>query len=290
IYIHSAGNIRLKPSKLAFYILLFLTFLNIPPTIYWITYILNPQLTPSYGTRSFKWLSEFDAMLLNICAPAYPLLILTTLYAWLSPSIGKFVRRHVRLSIKCNSALNFSVDRQQSNSIPTKRLSLTSILLLSIALPIIPYLPSINPSFKPVSVDIHYYRIWLEKMPATNPWSALDYAFYGWENGNRPLYLLLLYALTNLGIPKDTVLNFEALYIAPFFALSVYLLAKRLSEDHTYALLATLAGLLGFNMTVGMMAGFFAAWTALILFYACVALTPELEKRSLKSLGAYLTL
>jgi hypothetical protein len=71
-------------------------------------------------------------------------------------------------------------------------------------------------------------------------------------------------------------LNFEALFISPFFTLAVYYAAKRLSGSRLYALFASLAAVSGFNMTVGMMAGFFAAWTALIPFYICVALTPSL--------------
>jgi hypothetical protein len=121
-------------------------------------------------------------------------------------------------------------------------------------------------------------------MVETDHWNAVKYAFFGAWNGNRPLYLLLLYGLTLLGIPKEFVLNFEAFFIAPLFALTVYLVAKRLSGNRYYALLVSLAAVLGFNMTVGMMAGFFAAWTALIPFYICVALTPSLTGESLKSL------
>jgi hypothetical protein len=149
-------------------------------------------------------------------------------------------------------------------------------------LPIIPYFPTINPEFKPVSVDILFYSRWLDNMLTVNDWnwSTIKYAFYG----NRPLYLLLLYSLTKLGIPKKIILNFEALLISPLFVLTVYYAAKRLSGDDLYAWLSSLAAVLGFNMTVGIMAGYFAAWTALIPFYICVALTPRLTDGSLKSL------
>jgi hypothetical protein len=169
-----------------------------------------------------------------------------------------------------------------------ERFGLAPALLLSIILPIIPYLPSINPEFKPVSVDIRFYSIWLGEMLSRDCWSAVEYAFYGVENGNRPLYLLMLYSLTSLGISKDAVLNLEALLTSPFFTLAVYYTSKRLSRDSLYALLASLSAVLGFNITVGMMAGLFAAWTALILFYICVALTPSLTGGSLKSLTVVL--
>jgi len=108
-------------------------------------------------------------------------------------------------------------------------------------------------------------------MLTSDCWGAVEYAFY--RGGGRPLYLLMLYTLISLGIPEQMVLNFEALLISPFFTLAVYYVAKRLSGSRLYASLASLAAVLDFNMTVGMIAVFFAAWTALILFYVCVALT-----------------
>jgi hypothetical protein len=101
--------------------------------------------------------------------------------------------------------------------------------------------------------------------------------------------MLVLYGLINLGILKEFVLNFGASYIAPFFALAVYFSAKRLSNNDLYALLASLSGILGFNMTVGMFTGYFALWTALIPFYTRITLTPSLRKLSLGGLIGCLT-
>jgi len=105
--------------------------------------------------------------------------------------------------------------------------------------------------------------MWLGNMLTSDCWGAVEYAFCGMENGvwngNRPLYLLLLYSLVGLGIPREVVLNFEAVFISPFFTLAVYFTAKHLSGDGLYALLVSLVAMLGFNMAVGMMAGFFAA-------------------------------
>jgi hypothetical protein len=241
-----------------------------------------------YSLGQYVWVSETGAFIFHVCAPAYPLLMLATLYAWLPPVISRAFKGRIRLSIRCNGAIGKADDHKPSNSTFIERFGLASALLLSVILPIIPYLPSVNPDFKPVSVDIRYYSAWLDYMLTSDCWGAVEYAFYGMENGvwngNRPLYLLLLYGLVGLGIPKEIVLNFEAVFISPFFTLAVYFTAKRSLEDSLYALLTSLAAVLGFNMTVGMMAGYFAAWTALIPFYICVALTPNLAGGSLKSL------
>jgi uncharacterized protein (DUF2062 family) len=292
ICLYKAGGFKaVKLSKLALYVLSALTFMNIPPLMYWILYALDPNLLEHY-LRQYIWISELDASIFHVYAPTYPILILATLYAWLPPVIGRAFKSCIRLNIRCYRALGKVDDHKPSDNTFIERFSLTSILLLSIILPLIPYLPSTNPDFKPVSVDIRYYSMWLDQMLTSDCWSAVEYVFYGMENGvwngNRPLYLLLLYGLVSLGIPREVVLNFEAVFISPFFTLAVYFTAKRLSGSRLYALLASLAAVLGFNMAVGMMAGFFAAWFALIPFYICIALTPSLTGGNLKCLAIVL--
>jgi hypothetical protein len=285
--VYEAGGFKaVKPSKLACYILATLALTNLILLLYWIAYMWNPELL-LYGFKLYTALFDIDAGLFHVYAPLYPLLLLATLYAWLLQPIRRALKERIRLKIECNRVLNAVGGHRPLNDIFVKKLGLASILLLSIALPMIPYLPTVNPSFKPVSVDIRYYSEWLRNMLTTDLPRAIEYALYGKDNGNRPLYLLILYALINLGVPRQIVLNFEALLIAPLFTLAVYFVAKRISRNHSYAFLASMAGLLGFNMTVGMMAGFFAAWMALIPFYECIALTLDLEKHKLKSLVTY---
>jgi hypothetical protein len=288
IYLFKAGDFKaVKPSKLTLYALTALTLISIPPLIYWILYALD--LNPLERIlRQYIWISELDASIFHVYAPAYPILILATLYAWLPSVISRAFKGRVRLSIRYSRALGKVANHKSSDNTFIEKFVLAPVLLLSITLPLMPYFPSINPNFKSVSVDIRYYSMWLGNMLTSDCWGAVEYAFYGMENGNRPLYLLMLYTLISLGIPREIVLNFEAVFISPFFTLAIYFTAKHLSGSRLYALLASLAAVLGFNMAVGMMAGFFAAWTALIPFYICVALTPSLAGGNLKSLAIVL--
>jgi hypothetical protein len=288
IYLFKTGGFKaVKLSKLTLYVLTALTLINIPPLIYWTLYALDSNPL-EYTLRQYVWVSEIDASIFHIYAPAYPILILATLYAWLPPAISRAFKGRIRLSIRCNRVIGKADDHRTSDNTLIEKSGLVFILLLSIILPLIPYLPSINPNFKPVSVDIRYYSMWLGNMLTSDCWGAVEYAFYGMENGNRPLYLLMLYTLISLGIPREIVSNFEAVFISPFFTLAIYFTAKHLSRSRLYAWFASLAAVLGFNMAVGMMAGFFAAWTALIPFYICVALTPSLAEGNLKSLAIVL--
>ncbi|RLE64364.1 MAG: hypothetical protein DRJ47_07925, partial [Thermoprotei archaeon] len=275
---HKVGRFRVvKLSRLAYYILVALTVVSGLPLLYWVAYTWSPEPLLDCGFRPYRWVSELDAGLLHVYAPVYPFLLLATIYSWLPPVVGRVFGGRVRLEVGCK-ALDKANGYEPSAGVLARRLGLVSALLLGVFLPLIPYLPTINPGFRPASVDIRSgvgYSKRLNYMLSTDLWGAVEYAFYG-RSGNRPLYLLLLYAITILGVPKEAVLNLEALFIAPMFALAVYSTARRLNGDGCYALLAMLAGLLGFNMTAGMFGGFFATWTALSLSYVCIGLTPSL--------------
>lgn len=279
-------------AEVGFWVLAILTGLELLALLSWVAYLWDPSLPYLAVKPPYRRLlpSELRIGLFDVWHPVYPLLVMSTLYVWTAPLAWRLIRSRVRvhLKLKPHMVIQSSDDLSRLAKNLRRKLCLTVTLLLAVLLPLIPYLPSINPNFKPASVDIRYYSKWLSEMLIRDHWSAIDYAFYGAGNGNRPLYLLLLYGLTNLGIPKELVLNLEAVYIAPFYALAVYYAAKRLSGNAHYALLASLAGILGFNMTVGMMAGFFAAWTATALFYLCVGLTHNLRGCSPWGLASYL--
>jgi hypothetical protein len=279
-----AGGFKaVKPSKLALYVLTALTLINIPPLMYWILYALD--LNPlEHSLKHYVWVSGLDASIFHIYAPAYPMLMLATLYAWLPPVIGRAFKGRVRLSVRCSKALGKADDHKSSDNTFIEKFGLVSALLLSIVLPIIPYLPTINPSFEPVSVDIPGYAVFLNDILIKDPQGALNYMFHGRLWGIM-LYLLMLYGLVRLGAPRVFVLNLEALLVAPPLALAIYFSTKRLSGESSYAALASLATVLGFNMTVNMFGGFFAYWAALTLFYVCIGLTPSLAKNDVRSLA-----
>ena len=281
VCVYAIGGFEtVKLTKVSIYVLAILTVVCELPLIYWIAYIWSPQASQDH---SLIRLSELDAGIFHVYASAYPLLLLVTLYAWLPSIIAKPLKGRVKLKVRCDRTVNASGGYDPLDSILTERLGLTFALFLSIALPLIPYLPSINPTFKPASVDIRGYAIFLNSMLVRSPLNALEYVFYSglWC---RALYMLMLYGLVGLGIPRETVLNFEALLTAPLLTLAVYFSAKRISGEDSYAALASLAAVLGFNMTVNMFGGFFANWAALTLFYTCIGLTPSLTKGDVKSL------
>ncbi|MEM3605029.1 MAG: hypothetical protein QXU47_05935 [Candidatus Bathyarchaeia archaeon] len=266
--------------KLSVFSILTIIVIDLLLLLYWIVYMCNPA---DYTLTAYVLLPYLDAGLFHVCSPVYPILLLATLYSWLSIFTIKIFKIRVRLKIRYCRPLSALTAVSQLSSTYVERLGFTAIILLGIILTLIPYLPTINPGFKSVSVDIKYYSEWLNSILSLDGWSAIKYVFY--KNWNRSVYVLMLYSMVKAGLPSQYVLNLEGLFIAPFFALTVYYMAKRIHGASQYATLASLSGLLGFNMTANMFGGFFMAWTALSLFYLCVGLTPSLMREDVKALA-----
>lgn len=79
-------------------------------------------------------------------------------------------------------------------------------LLLNLLLVVLPHLPTINPDFKPVGVDVILYKSFLEEAEDAGLIQALANGGMG-----RPLYLMLVYWLW-ASIGKNTVLLMDLLH------------------------------------------------------------------------------
>jgi hypothetical protein len=179
--VYAIGRFKaVKLVKVSVYVLAILTVVFGLPLAYWIAYMWSSQVSQNHNLMR---LSELYAGLFHVYAPVYPLLLLATLYAWSPSTIAKTLKERVRLKVRCSMIVNANggYDLPASNAL-TKRIYLPFTLLLSIALPLIPYIPSINPTFKPVSVDIRWYSVWLDNMLMVSCWNAIKYALYGLIN------------------------------------------------------------------------------------------------------------
>ncbi|MEM2849109.1 MAG: hypothetical protein QXI36_02395, partial [Candidatus Bathyarchaeia archaeon] len=107
-----------------------LIVINILPLFYWITYMYNPN---EQTLTAYDPLPYIDTGLFHVYAPVYPLLLLATLYAWLPTITIKSLVKNIRLRIKYYKPLNPLINASPSRSTSMERLSLTSIILLSIA-------------------------------------------------------------------------------------------------------------------------------------------------------------
>jgi len=98
-------------------------------------------------------------------------------------------------------------------------------LLLSIAMGVIPYIPTLNPEQRSVNTDWIYYYSWLNSMVG-NDFSVLITC------SDRPLYLILLYVTWYiLKVDPKAIAIYHNIALFPLHTLSLYLLARRLFGD-----------------------------------------------------------
>jgi len=143
---------------------------------------------------------------------------------------------------------------------------LAAILILSVLLSLIPYLPQVNPSGSMIGVDSADYLKYIEGVAP----GAGNEAFLSFWGTDRPLTFLLLYALSSLIGAAPAVKVFPVL-LSPLFALSIYLLARSLFKGGRAALIAAFFAATSFNLTAGFYSYILANWLSLcfaMLFFA----------------------
>lgn len=147
--------------------------------------------------------------------------------------------------------------------------------VLSIFLAYYPYIPSINPSGKPVGVDIEWIYVPIfEELMGMEFREALVRAstvLFGRPFFFIPLYILLL--ATRL--PPILVTKFLPLALAPLYVLSVYLSVKILTRDSFTASISSFIAATSLFFTVGMFSGQLANWLAFIFIQPSIALLIE---------------
>jgi hypothetical protein len=166
-----------------------------------------------------------------------------------------------------------SINLLEINSLNAKK-RITFLLLfmsLSIVLALIPHMPIINPDNQQVGVDTVYYVAWVTPlMRSDNIQEILWQAFVVQNEGDRPLSLLLLYTAVELAkVNPFLISEYSPIILGPALVLAVYFLTRELtSHNDKVSLLAAFLTALSFHMLIGVYAGFYANWLALIVGYS----------------------
>jgi len=148
-------------------------------------------------------------------------------------------------------------------------LYLALIVLLSVVLAIIPHLPSVNPDGQQVGVDTGYYVNWVDALQGVDGLSELlEQVFVVQNQGDRPISLLFIYALNEIS-PTTLFLTVEyvPVMLAPALALVTFFLTRELTANDIASLFAAFITAVSFHTLIGIYAGFYANWLALIVGY-----------------------
>lgn len=148
-------------------------------------------------------------------------------------------------------------------------LYLALIMLLSVLLAVIPHLPTVNPDGQQVGVDTGFYVTWLTALEESGDSGEFFYnAFVSQADGSRPLSLLFLYALNEITSAGFFItVEYVPLILAPALALVTFFLTRELTSNDVMSLFAAFITAVSFQTLIGIYAGFYANWLALVIGY-----------------------
>jgi hypothetical protein len=143
---------------------------------------------------------------------------------------------------------------------------------------LIPQHPLINKDNQYIGVDTGYYAGWIGELSRSKSLSDFTYQLFvvHGQGGDRPLSLLFLYSIYQIaGGGENTslaeVIEHFPLILGPGIVLALYILTLELARNEKIALIAAFLGAVSFHTLVGIYAGFYANWLALIIGYISIA-------------------
>jgi hypothetical protein len=211
-------------------------------------------LVRSYAHDIFLLFSSFSPALLILLIACYPV---------------KLLIDYVTVKIKQQHHAHAAGLVQRQISLKIKITYLSLFILLSIAITIIPHLPTVNVDNKQVGWDTGYYVNWVGALnDSANPSEFFYEAFIEQRGGDRPVSLIFLFTLqkaTNADL--FSVVEYVPLILGPALVLAVYFLTRELTSNDTVSLIAAFLTAISFHALIGIYAGFYANWLALIFGY-----------------------
>jgi hypothetical protein len=173
------------------------------------------------------------------------------------------------------------------------RLQLLLIVGSSMALSmVIVLIPNADDVPGPIAEDTLMYVNWTEDMQSsTNTEEALQKGFIEIAGGDRPFPLFLIYLLSiSFPLSMVTIIEFVLpIFLAPSLVLITYFLTKELTPNILVVLFACFITAISFQVVIGMYAGLFANWIALLPSYISLVYLLRFLKTS-QRLNLYLFL
>lgn len=157
-----------------------------------------------------------------------------------------------------------------------KILFLLPILAFSASLALIPYQPALNQDDRLVGIDTGQYAFWVSRLMESSN-DGLDefleqlFLVQG-VNGDRPLSLFLIFLVVKIVNPANMshMIDQFSVLLAPLLVLSVYFLTRELTSNYVTALLSAFLTAVSYQFLIGIFAGYYANWIALIIGYFCL--------------------
>src|ERR671915_653996 len=175
--------------------------------------------------------------------------------------------------------LSVDADAHKQNKVKTQTKIgvLLLAIVLSLFLVLIPQHPLINNDNQYIGVDTGYYAGWIGELTRSKSLSDFIYQLFAvhGQSGDRPLSLLFLFSVYQIAGGGNTslaeVIEHFPLILGPGIVLAFYFLTVELTRNEKIALIAAFLAAISYHTLVGIYAGFYANWLALIVGYISIA-------------------
>jgi len=183
--------------------------------------------------------------------------------------------RMLKLDIKEDIRKTLPNDYKENKLNPRTKVGFVLLaLILSIVLVLIPQHPLINKDNQNIGVDTEYYVHWIGELAKSENVSDLIYQAFAvqGQSGDRPLSLLFLFFVYQVvGGNLSEVIEHFPIILGPGTVLAFYVLTLGLTRNEKIAVIAAFFGAVSFHTLIGIYAGFYANWLALIVGYISIA-------------------
>jgi hypothetical protein len=186
---------------------------------------------------------------------------------------------------KNNNHITSSSDRDNDNHLRSRNkiIYLLFCMFLLAIIVLIPHQPTINKDNRQVGVDTKEYVNMINALiKANNAQQFIKQIFVIQAAGDRPLTLLFLFAIVKIANAANLLYTIEYLPIilGPSLVLAVFFLTRELTSNDTTSIFASFITAISFHTLIGIYAGFYANWFALIIGYSSIAFLFRSLKRS----------
>ncbi len=219
------------------------------------------ETTPlrNYAYDIFLFFSSSSPVLIFLLTCSFPLKLL----------MEEFKRGILKIKYnKSDSHLSY-----YSIKLRTKIIYLSLFVLLSVTMVLIPHQPTINKdNQQDIGVDTAEYVNWINKLMQSNSTQEfIRQAFIIQQDGDRPLTLIFLFIIVKIvNVDPSYTIDHVPVILGPALVLVVYFLTRELTSNDITSLMASFLTAVSFHLLIGIYAGFYANWLALIIGYLSI--------------------
>jgi len=167
----------------------------------------------------------------------------------------------------------------------TRLLFLILFVIFADLMVIIPHQDVINKTNTDVGVDTHYY---VDEIKALRNSTSTDELFHkifvDIQHGDRAFTLLFFFTITKIVHSNNFSLVFDyvPILLGPLLVLAVYFLTRELTSNDIASLLSAFITAISFHTLVGIYAGSYANWLALVVGYLSIVFVLRSLKKTNK--------